>query len=335
MEQQAERKKRIFSGMQPSGELTLGNYLGALKNWIKLQDDYDCMYSVMNMHAITVRQDPAELRKRSMEVLMQYMACGIDPEKSILFFQSHVSAHAELAWILSCNTQMGELSRMTQFKDKSKKHADNINAGLFTYPVLMAADILLYQTDLVPVGNDQLQHIELTRDIANRFNHHYSDTFVVPEPYIGKAGARVMSLQSPENKMSKSDPNPNGYVWLLDPEEVIIKKFKRAVTDSDMEVRAGEDKPGVTNLLTIYCAVTGKSLEEAEKEFAGQGYGTFKQTVGEAVAAELAPIRKRYDELAKDKAYVEEVYVKGAEMAERIAAKTLRKVYKKVGFIAR
>ncbi len=335
MEQQAERKKRIFSGMQPSGELTLGNYLGALKNWIKLQDDYDCMYSVMNMHAITVRQDPAELRKRSMEVLMQYMACGIDPEKSILFFQSHVSAHAELAWILSCNTQMGELSRMTQFKDKSKKHADNINAGLFTYPVLMAADILLYQTDLVPVGNDQLQHIELTRDIANRFNHHYSDTFVVPEPYIGKAGARVMSLQSPENKMSKSDPNPNGYVWLLDPEDVIIKKFKRAVTDSDMEVRAGEDKPGVTNLLTIYCAVTGKTLEEAEKEFAGQGYGTFKQAVGEAVAAELAPIRKRYDELAKDKAYVEEVYIKGAEMAERIAAKTLRKVYKKVGFIAR
>ena len=335
MEQQAERKKRIFSGMQPSGELTLGNYLGALKNWIKLQDDYDCMYSVMNMHAITVRQDPAELRKRSMEVLMQYMACGIDPEKSILFFQSHVSAHAELAWILSCNTQMGELSRMTQFKDKSKKHADNINAGLFTYPVLMAADILLYQTDLVPVGNDQLQHIELTRDIANRFNHHYSDTFVLPEPYIGKAGARVMSLQSPENKMSKSDPNPNGYVWLLDPEEVIIKKFKRAVTDSDMEVRAGEDKPGVTNLLTIYCAVTGKTLEEAEKEFAGQGYGTFKQAVGEAVAAELAPIKKRYDELAKDKAYVEEVYQKGAEMAERIAAKTLRKVYKKVGFIAR
>ncbi|MBE7040853.1 MAG: tryptophan--tRNA ligase [Ruminococcaceae bacterium] len=334
MEQQAETKKRIFSGMQPSGELTLGNYLGALKNWIKLQDDYDCMYSVMNMHAITVRQDPAELKKRSMDVLMQYMACGIDPEKSILFFQSHVSAHAELAWILSCNTQMGELSRMTQFKDKSKKHADNINAGLFTYPVLMAADILLYQTDLVPVGHDQLQHIELTRDIATRFNHHYGDTFTMPEPYIGKAGARVMSLQSPENKMSKSDPNPNGYVWILDPEEVIIKKFKRAVTDSGSEVRAAEDKPGVTNLLTIYCAVTGKSIEEAEKEFAGQGYGTFKQAVGEAVAAELAPVRERYLELSKDKAYVEEVYKKGAEQAARIAAKTLRKVYKKVGFVA-
>ncbi len=330
-----ENKKRIFSGMQPSGELTLGNYLGALKNWIKLQDDYDCMYSIMNMHAITVRQDPAELRKRSMEVLMQYMACGIDPEKSILFIQSHVPAHAELAWILSCNTQMGELSRMTQFKDKSQKHADNINAGLFTYPVLMAADILLYQTDLVPVGNDQLQHIELTRDIANRFNHYYGETFVVPEPYIGKAGARVMSLQSPENKMSKSDPNPNGYVWLLDPEEVIIKKFKRAVTDSGSEVRAAEDKPGVTNLLTIYSAVTGKSIEEAEKEFAGCGYGTFKQAVGEAVAAELAPVRKRFEELSKDKAYVEEVYQNGAEMATRIAAKTLRKVYKKVGFIAR
>ncbi len=334
MEQQTETKKRIFSGMQPSGELTLGNYLGALKNWIKLQDDYDCMYSVMNMHAITVRQDPAELKKRSMDVLMQYMACGVDPEKSILFFQSHVAAHAELAWILSCNTQMGELSRMTQFKDKSKKHADNINAGLFTYPVLMAADILLYQTDLVPVGHDQLQHIELTRDIATRFNHHYGETFTMPEPYIGKAGARVMSLQSPENKMSKSDPNPNGYVWILDPEEVIIKKFKRAVTDSGSEVRAAEDKPGVTNLLTIYCAVTGKTMEEAEKEFAGQGYGTFKQAVGEAVAAELAPVRERFAELSKDKAYVEEVYKKGAEQAAKIAAKTLRKVYKKVGFVA-
>ena len=229
---------------------------------------------------------------------------------------------------------MGELSRMTQFKDKSKKHADNINAGLFTYPVLMAADILLYQTDLVPVGHDQLQHIELTRDIATRFNHHYGETFTMPEPYIGKAGARVMSLQSPENKMSKSDPNPNGYVWILDPEEVIIKKFKRAVTDSGSEVRAAEDKPGVTNLLTIYCAVTGKTMEEAEKEFAGQGYGTFKQAVGEAVAAELAPVRQRFTELSKDKAYVEEVYKKGAEQAARIAAKTLRKVYKKVGFVA-
>lgn len=330
-----ENKKRIFSGMQPSGELTLGNYLGALKNWIKLQDDYDCMYSIMNMHAITVRQEPAELRKRSMEVLMQYMACGIDPEKSILFFQSHVPAHAELAWVLSCNTQMGELSRMTQFKDKSKKHADNINAGLFTYPVLMAADILLYQADLVPVGNDQLQHIELTRDVANRFNHYYGDTFTVPEPYIGKAGARVMSLQSPENKMSKSDPNPNGYVWILDPEDVIIKKFKRAVTDSGSEIRAAEDKPGVTNLLTIYSAVSGKTIEEAEKEFAGQGYGTFKQAVGEAVAAELAPVRKRFCELSKDKAYVEETYKKGAETAARIAYRTLNKVYKKVGFIAR
>ncbi len=334
MEQTVERKKRIFSGMQPSGELTLGNYLGALKNWITLQDEYDCMYSIMNMHAITVRQEPAELRKRSMDVLMQYMACGIDPEKSILFFQSHVSAHAELAWVLSCNTQMGELSRMTQFKDKSKKHADNINAGLFTYPVLMAADILLYQADLVPVGHDQLQHIELTRDVANRFNFHYGDTFTVPEPYIGKTGARVMSLQSPENKMSKSDPNPNGYIWILDPEDVIIKKFKRAVTDSGSEVRAGEDKPGITNLLTIYAAVTGKTVEEAEKEFAGCGYGTFKQTVGEAVAAQLAPVRERFAQLQNDKAYVEEVYKQGAETAAKIAAKTLRKVYKRVGFVA-
>lgn len=334
MEQIIERKKRIFSGMQPSGELTLGNYLGALKNWIKLQDEYDCMYSIMNMHAITVRQDPAELRKRSLEVLMQYIACGIDPEKSILYFQSHVSAHAELAWILSCNTQMGELSRMTQFKDKSKKHADNINAGLFTYPVLMAADILLYQADLVPVGHDQLQHIELTRDIANRFNFHYGETFTVPEPYIGKTGARVMSLQSPENKMSKSDPNPNGYIWLLDSEEVIIKKFKRAVTDSDTEIRAGEDKPGITNLLTIYAAVTGKTIEEAEKEFSGFGYGNFKQAVGEAVASELAPVREKFAQLQSDKAYVEDIYKKGAETAAKIAAKTLRKVYKKVGFVA-
>ncbi len=334
MEQTIERKKRIFSGMQPSGELTLGNYLGALKNWITLQDEYDCMYSIMNMHAITVRQNPAELRKRSMDVLMQYMACGIDPEKSILFFQSHVSAHAELAWVLSCNTQMGELSRMTQFKDKSKKHADNINAGLFTYPVLMAADILLYQADLVPVGHDQLQHIELTRDVANRFNFHYGDTFTVPEPYIGKTGARVMSLQSPENKMSKSDPNPNGYIWILDPEEVIIKKFKRAVTDSGSEVCAGEEKPGITNLLTIYAAVTGKTVEEAEKEFSGCGYGTFKQTVGEAVAAQLAPVREKFAQLQNDKAYVEEVYKQGAETAAKIAAKTLRKVYKKVGFVA-
>lgn len=334
-EQNTEKKKRIFSGMQPSGELTLGNYLGALKNWVKLQDEYECIYSIMNMHAITVRQEPAELRKRSLEVLMQYIACGIDPEKSILFFQSHVPAHAELSWILSCNTQMGELSRMTQFKDKSTKHADNINAGLFTYPVLMAADILLYQADLVPVGNDQLQHIELTRDVATRFNFHYGDTFTIPEAYIGKAGARVMSLQTPENKMSKSDPNPNGYIWILDPEDVIIKKFKRAVTDSGSEICASPEKPGVTNLLTIYAAVTGKTVEEAEKEFAGQGYGTFKQAVGEAVAAELAPVRKRFDELAKDKAYVEEIYKKGAETASYIAEKTMRKVFKKVGFIAR
>ncbi len=330
-----EQKKRIFSGMQPSGELTLGNYLGALKNWVPLQDEYDCLYSIVDMHALTVRQDPAELRKRSLDVLMQYMACGIDPEKSILFFQSHVSAHAELAWILSCNTQMGELSRMTQFKDKSQKHADNINAGLFTYPVLMAADILLYQADLVPVGNDQLQHIELTRDVATRFNFHYGDTFTIPEPFIPKTGARVMSLQAPENKMSKSDPNPNGYIWILDPEDVIIKKFKRAVTDSGSEVRAGEDKPGITNLLTIYSAVTGKSIEDAEKEFAGFGYGTFKQAVGEAVAAELAPVREKFEQLKQDKAYVEETYKKGAEFAGRLAERTLRKVYKKVGFIAK
>ena len=244
-------KKRIFSGVQPSGDLTLGNYIGAIKNWAKLQDDYECIYCIVDLHSITVRQTPADLRRRTLEVLMQYMAAGIDPEKSVIFIQSHVSAHAELAWVLGCNAQMGELSRMTQFKEKSKKHADNINAGLFTYPVLMAADILVYQADLVPVGHDQLQHVEIARDIANRFNHYYSDTFTIPEAYIPKVGQRIMSLQSPENKMSKSDPNPNGCIRLLDDKDTIIRKFKRAVTDSGSEIKSAADKPGVTNLLSI------------------------------------------------------------------------------------
>ncbi|MBQ3226173.1 MAG: tryptophan--tRNA ligase [Clostridia bacterium] len=328
-----QEKKTIFSAVQPSGEITLGNYLGAIKNWVALQDEYNCIYSIVDMHAITVRQTPAELRKRSLELLMQYIACGIDPEKAILFIQSHVPAHAQMAWVLSCNTQMGELSRMTQFKDKSKKHAEDINAGLFTYPVLMAADILVYKADLVPVGHDQLQHLELARDIANRFNYHYGDVLTVPEAYIPKTGARVMSLQAPENKMSKSDPNPNGFIKLLETRDDTIRKFKRAVTDSDNEVRKSPDKPGISNLLDIYCAVTGKTVAEAEAEFAGKGYGDFKIAVGETVADSLAPIRERYEALAKDKAYVESIYKNGAEQANYIARKVLSKVYKKVGFI--
>lgn len=330
-----EKKKRIFSGMQPSGELTLGNYLGALKNWVALQDDYECLYPVMNMHALTVRQEPAQLRKRSAEVIMQYIACGIDPEKSLMFFQSSVPQHAELTWVLLCNAQMGELSRMTQFKEKSQKHADNINAGLYTYPVLMAADILLYQADLVPVGNDQLQHLEITRDIAQRFNHYYGDTFTMPEGYTTKTGSRIMSLQTPENKMSKSDPNPNGYISLLDSYDDIIRKFKRAVTDSDSQVKFSEDKPGVSNLLSIYSAVTNKTIEEAEREFDGFGYGDFKLAVGEAVADCLKPVKEKFDYLQANKDYVEGIYTKGAEIAESLAERTMRKVRKKVGFIAK
>lgn len=328
-----QTKKTIFSAVQPSGEVTLGNYLGAIKNWVALQDEYNCIYSIADLHTITVRQEPAQLRKRSVELLMKYMACGIDPEKVILFIQSHVPAHAQLAWVLACNTQMGELSRMTQFKDKSKKHADDVNAGLFTYPVLMAADILVYKADLVPVGHDQLQHVEIARDIANRFNFHYGDVLTVPEAYIPETGARIKSLQSPENKMSKSDTNPNGYIELLESKDDIIRKFKRAVTDSDNEIRKSPEKPGVSNLLDIYSAVTGKATEEAEAEFAGKGYGDFKLAVGEAVADALAPIRARYSELAADKAYVEQVYKNGAEQANRIANRVLYKVYKKVGFV--
>lgn len=328
-------KKRIFSGVQPSGDLTLGNYIGAIKNWVSLQDDYECLYCIVDLHAITVRQEPQELRRRTLEVLMQYLAAGIDPEKSCVFIQSHASVHAELSWILSCNTQMGELSRMTQFKEKSRTHADNINAGLFTYPVLMAADILAYQADLVPVGHDQLQHIELARDIAQRFNHFYGDTFTIPEGYMPKVGKRIMSLQTPENKMSKSDPNPNGFIRLLDDTDTIMRKFKRAVTDSDNTIKATPEKPGVTNLLSIYSAVTNKTIEEAEREFEGFGYGDFKLAVGEAVASTLKPLQTEFEKLSKDKAYVESVYKKGAETANYLSNKTLRKVYKKVGFIAK
>jgi tryptophanyl-tRNA synthetase len=330
MEQQ---KKRIFSGVQPSGNLTIGNYLGAIKNWTALQDDYDCIYCVVDMHAITVRQVPAELRKRTYETLAVYVAAGLDPEKNTLFVQSHVPGHAMLAWDLGCYTMFGELSRMTQFKDKSAKHADNINAGLFTYPVLMAADILLYQTDLVPVGQDQRQHLELARDIAIRFNNAYSDTFTVPEGYIQKTGMKIMSLADPTKKMSKSDTNPNATVAILDSRDDVIRKFKRAVTDSDTVVRYAEGKDGINNLMSIYSCFTGKSLDEIEREFDGKGYGDFKLAVGETVADSLAPLRERFDALMKDKAYLEQIMRSGAERANHIAMKTISKVHRKIGYV--
>jgi len=335
MENTAEiRKKRVLSMIQPTGNFTLGNYLGALKNFVALQDDYECVYALADLHAITVRQEPAAFRKNTLSAYAMMLALGIDPEKSIFFIQSQVPEHAQLAWVLNCYTQFGELSRMTQFKDKSAKHADNVNAGLFTYPVLMAADILLYQADLVPVGQDQKQHVELCRDVAQRFNGVYSDTFTLPEPFIPKMGARVMSLGDPSSKMSKSDPD--GCVFLMDTPEVIQKKFKRAVTDSETQVRFDpEHKPGISNLLTIYCAATGKSPEEAEEAFQGQGYGVFKPAVGDAVVELLRPIREEAGRLMADKAYLEGIYKEGAERASHLAAKTLRKVYKKVGFVAR
>lgn len=325
-------KKSIFSGMQATGSLTLGNYLGALKNWVKLEDEYHCFYCVVDMHSITVRQDPAELRKRARALLTLYIAAGLNPEKNCIYYQSHVSAHAELAWILNCFTYMGELNRMTQFKDKAAKHSDNINAGLYTYPVLMAADILLFQADAVPVGSDQKQHLEITRDIAARFNGIYGDVFTIPEPLIGEVGARVMSLQEPTKKMSKSDENTNATIYLLDDRDTIIRKFKRAVTDSDNQIRYSEDKPGISNLIDIYGAVTGKTRDEIEKEFDGVGYGDFKLAVGEAVADTLKPLQDRFAELEKDKAYIDNIIKTNGEKANYYATKTLRKVQKKVGF---
>lgn len=327
-----DQKKRLFSGMQPTGDLTLGNYIGALKNWITLNEEYECFFSVVDLHSITVRQNPAELRKRARGVLALYIAAGLDPEKNCIYYQSHVSAHAELAWILNCYAYMGELSRMTQFKDKSEKHADNINAGLFTYPTLMAADILLFQSDVVPIGVDQKQHLELTRNIANRFNGIYGDVFTVPEPYIGKVGAKVMSLQEPTKKMSKSDENPNASIFLMDDPDTIIRKFKRAVTDSGSEIRYDDEKPGIKNLIDIYGAVTNRSAQEIEKEFDGKGYGEFKLAVGEAVVDVIRPIQIKMDELSKDKAYLDGIIKTNAEKANYVANKTLRKVQKKVGF---
>ena len=330
MEQQ---KKTIFSGVQPSGNLTIGNYLGAIKNWTALQDEYNCIYCVVDMHAITVRQVPADLRKRTYETLAVYIAAGLDPEKNTLFVQSHVPAHAVLAWDLNCFTMFGELGRMTQFKDKSQKNADNINAGLFTYPVLMAADILLYQTDLVPVGQDQRQHLELARDIAIRFNNTFSDTFTVPEGYIPKTGMKIMSLAEPTKKMSKSDANPNASVGILDSRDDILRKFRRAVTDSDTVVRYAEGKDGINNLMSIYSCFTGKSYGEIEREFDGKGYGHFKLAVGETVADSLAPLRARFDELMKDKKYLEDVMKNGADRANYLARKTISKVHKKIGYV--
>lgn len=325
-------KKVLFSGMQATGNLTLGNYLGALKNWVTLSDEYECFYSVVDMHSITIRQDPAELRRRARALLTLYIAAGLDPKKNCIYYQSHVSGHAELAWILNCFTYMGELNRMTQFKDKAAKHADNINAGLFTYPVLMAADILLYQTDLVPVGIDQMQHLELTRDIAQRFNAIYGDVFTIPEAYIGKVGAKINSLQNPEKKMSKSDENVNASIYLMDDPDTIMRKFKRAVTDSEACICYRDEQPGIKNLLNIYCACTGKTPDEAVAEFSGKGYGELKMGVGEAVVAVLKPLQDEVERLSKDKAYIDSVIKENAEKADYFAKKTLRKVQKKVGF---
>ncbi len=325
-------KKVLFSGMQATGTLTLGNYLGALKNWVTLSEEYECFYSVVDLHSITVRQEPAELRKRARNLLTLYLAAGLDPQKNCIYYQSHVSGHAELSWILNCFTYMGELNRMTQFKDKAAKHADNINAGLFTYPVLMAADILLYQTDMVPVGVDQMQHLEITRDIAQRFNAIYGDVFTIPEAYIGKAGAKIMSLQNPQKKMSKSDENPNASIYLMDEPDVILRKFKRAVTDSEGQILYREEQPGIRNLLDIYCACTEKNPQEAVKEFEGKGYGELKEAVGETVVSLLKPVQDEFARLSKDKSYLDSIIKENAQKANYYATKTLRKVQKKVGF---
>ncbi|NLK99050.1 MAG: tryptophan--tRNA ligase [Clostridiales bacterium] len=325
-------KKSLFSGMQATGTLQLGNYLGALKNWVQFEDEYETFYCVVDLHSITVRQEPAELRKKARALLTLYIAAGLNPEKNCIYYQSHVPAHAELSWILNCFTYMGELNRMTQYKDKASKHAENINAGLFTYPVLMAADILLFQSDIVPVGDDQKQHIEITRDIAQRFNSIYGDVFTIPEPYIKKTGARIMSLQEPTKKMSKSDENVNASIFLLDDTDTIIRKFKRAVTDSDNEIRHSKDKPGISNLIEIYGIASGKSIADIEKEFEGKGYGDFKLAVGESVAAMLKPIQDKYVEFSKDKAYIDSIIKNNAEKASYYANKTLRKVQKKIGF---
>ena len=326
-----KEKKILYSGAQATGNLTLGNYLGAIKNWAGLHEEYDCFFGVMDLHSLTVRQEPAEFRKNARSLYALYLAAGLDPEKNVIYFQSHVSMHAELAWILNCFTYVGELNRMTQYKDKAARHADNVNAGLLTYPVLMAADILLYQADVVPVGVDQKQHLEITRDIAERFNHIYGDVFTIPDGYFGKAGAKIMSLAEPEKKMSKSDENANASIFLLDDRDTIIRKFKRAVTDSGAEIRKADDKPGVSNLIEIYSCVTGKSVSDIEREFDGRGYGDFKLAVGEAVADELTPLQERYRQYLSDKEYIDRCIRDNDEKARYHATKTLRKVRRKVG----
>ncbi|MGH4118287.1 tryptophan--tRNA ligase [Clostridium sp.] len=328
-------KKVIFSGIKPSGDLTLGNYLGAIKNWVKLQEEYECYFCVVDLHAITVKQEPKDLRKRTLEILAIYIASGIDPEKNTLFIQSHVPAHSEAGWLLTCSTYMGELSRMTQYKDKSRNSGESISAGLFNYPVLMAADILIYQTDLVPVGKDQLQHLEIARDIGERFNKTYSDTFVIPDPYIPKTGAKIMDLQDPSKKMSKSEENVNGYILIMDPPEVIRKKVNRAVTDSIGVVKYNDEQLGVKNLMTILMTITGDSEEKIEEKYEGLGYAEFKSDVAEAIVSELEPIQIKIKEYMADKAYLEGIYKKGAEKANYVASKTLRKMQKKIGFIPR
>lgn len=335
MENNTEKKKVIFSGIQPSGQLTLGNYLGAIKNWVKLQDEFDCYFCVVDLHAITVKQEPKDLRQRTLEVLAIYIASGIVPEKNTLFIQSHVPAHSEAAWLLTCNTYMGELGRMTQYKDKSQKYGDSIGAGLFTYPVLMAADILLYNTDLVPVGQDQKQHLELARDVANRFNNAYSPTFKVPDPYIPKIGAKIMSLQEPTKKMSKSDDNPNSYILIMDPPEVIRKKVSRAVTDSLGIINYTDEQPGVKNLLDILIAINGSTSEELVAYYKDKGYADLKKDVADAILSELEPVQNKVNEILKDKKALEEIYKLGAEKASYVSMKTLRKMQKKIGFIPR
>lgn len=330
-----EDKKVIFSGIQPSGSLTLGNYIGALRNWAKLQEEFTCYYCVVDLHAITVRQEPAMLRKRCLDTLALFIACGIDAEKNTIFFQSHVPAHTQLAWVLNCNTYFGELSRMTQFKEKSQKHANNINAGLFTYPSLMAADILLYQTDLVPVGADQKQHLELSRDLAERFNNAYSPTFKIPEPYIGQVGSRIMSLAEPTKKMSKSDENENGFILLLDPPDVIARKIKRAVTDSEGVIAYDPDRPGVYNLINILSSCLGQTPEEVVNQYEGKGYGEFKQAVADSVIAVLEPLQQEYARIRNDKAYLNDVITRSDQAANRTAMRTLSKVYRKVGLAPR
>ena len=329
-----EKKKTILSGIQPTGRLHIGNYIGAIKNWVAMQDEYQCYYTIVDLHSITIRQVPAELRNNTLNLAALLLASGIDPEKSVLFVQSHVPEHGQLAWVLNCFTQMGELNRMTQFKDKSAKHSDNINAGLFSYPVLQAADILLYQADKVPVGQDQKQHLELTRDIANRFNNAYSPTFTVPDPFIPKFGAKVMSLQEPDKKMSKSDENENSSIFITDPDNVIRKKLMRAVTDSGSEIKYDEEnKAGVSNLMSLYHIATGRSFEQIEIEFEGAGYGDFKKAVGDAMVEYIRPVRDRFEEVRSNKKLLQEVLADGAQKASKTAFKTLRKVYKKVGFV--